>query len=96
MYMKKYDTDGKLIVAVCDIEIIGKKFKEGKFVLKLEESFYKGEQVCENDVKEALLSANIANVAGKRSIACAVECGCVDPDTVIFIEGIPHAQMVQI
>ncbi|CAG0981518.1 MAG: hypothetical protein MPEBLZ_02320 [Candidatus Methanoperedens nitroreducens] len=96
MYMKRYDTDGKLIVAVCDTDILGKKFKEGKLVLKLEESFYKGEEVCENEVKEALSCANIANIAGKRSIACAVECGCVDPDTVIFIDGIPHAQMVEI
>ena len=96
MYMKKYDTDGKLVVAVCDTEILGKKFKEGKLVLKLEESFYKGEEVCENDVKDALSLANIANIAGERSIACAVECGCIDPDTIIFIDGIPHAQMVQI
>ncbi len=96
MYMKKYDTDGKLIVAVCDTDILGKKFKEGKLVLKLEESFYKGEEVCENEVKDALSCAHIANIAGEKSIACAVECGCVDPDTVIFIDGIPHAQMVQI
>ena len=96
MFMKKYDTDGQVVVAVCDGDILGKKFKDGKLVLKLDESFYKGEEVCENEVKEALLCATIANVAGKRSIACAVECGCIDPDTVIFIDGIPHAQMVQI
>ena len=96
MYMKKYDTDGQVVVAVCDRDILGKKFKDGKLVLKLDESFYKGEEVYENEVKEALLCATIANVAGKRSVACAVECGCIDPDTVIFIDGIPHAQMVQI
>lgn len=96
MYMKKYDTDGHVIVAVCDSNILGKKFKEGKLVLKLDESFYKGEKVGETDVKEALLSASIANIAGERSIACAVECGCIDPDSVIFIDGIPHAQMVKI
>ncbi len=96
MYMKKYDTDGKNIVAVCDKSIIGKKFREGALVLKLDECFYKGEDACEGEVKEALLSATIANIAGKKSIACAVECGCIDPDTIIFIEGIPHAQMVQI
>lgn len=96
MYMKKYDTDGKLIVAVCDTEILGKKFKEGKLVLKIEENFYKGEEVCENEVKEALSCANIANITGERAIACAVECGCIDPDVVIFIDGIPHAQMVEI
>lgn len=96
MYMKKYDTEGQLIVAVCDKNIIGKKFREGELVLKLDEGFYKGEEACEEDVKEALSCATIANIAGEKSIACAVDCGCIDPETVIFIEGIPHAQMVQI
>jgi hypothetical protein len=96
MFMKKYDTDGKVIVAVCDKDIIGKKFKEGNLVLKLEESFYKGCEACEDEIKEALACASIANIAGERSIACAVGCGCIDLDTVIYIDGIPHAQMVQI
>ncbi len=96
MYMKKYDTDGQIIVAVCDKDIIGKKFKEGVLVLKLDECFYKGDEVGDDEVKESLSCATIANIAGKKSIACAVECGCVDPDTVIFIDGIPHAQMVQL
>jgi hypothetical protein len=96
MYMKKYDTEGQLIVAVCDKNIIGKKFREGELVLKLDEGFYKGEEACEEDVKEALSCATIANIAGEKSIACAVDCGCIDPDAIIFIKGIPHAQMVQI
>ncbi len=96
MYMKKYNTENQTIVAVCDKSIIGKKFKEGDLVLKLEESFYKGDEVCENEVKEALSDATIANIAGEKSIACAVDCECVDPDSVIFIEGIPHAQMVRL
>lgn len=96
MYMKKYDTEGQTIVAVCDKSIIGKKFSEGALVLKLEECFYKGEEACEEEVKEALSCATIANLAGEKSIACAVDCGCIDPRTIIFIDGIPHAQMVQI
>ena len=96
MYMKKYNADEKIIVAVCDKNIIGKKFREGELVLKLEESFYKGEETCREEVIEALMSAAIANISGERSIACAVDCGCVDPETIIFIEGIPHAQMVRI
>lgn len=96
MYMKKYDTWGKIIVAVCDKEIIGKKFQEGELTLMLETSFYKGAEASENEIKEALSCATIANIAGEKAIACAVECECVDPDTVIFIDGIPHAQMVRI
>ena len=96
MFMKKYEVDGRVIVAVCDRDIIGKKFKEGNLVLKLDESFYKGCQVCEDEVKQALECASIANFAGERSIACAVYCGCIDCDSVIYIDGIPHTQMVQI
>ncbi len=96
MYMKKYDTEGQLIVAVCDNDIIGKKFKEGELVLKLDEGFYKGDDVWDEEVKAALSDATIANIAGEKSIACAVECGCIDPDNIIFIQGIPHAQMVKI
>ena len=96
MYMKQYETDRQLIVAVCDKEIIGKKFHEGELTLKLEPSFYKGQDASVSEIKEALLCATIANVAGEKAIACAVECGCVEPDTVIFIEGIPHAQMIRI
>ena len=96
MYMKKYDTEGQFIVAVCDKSIIGQKFKEGELTLKLDCSFYKGDEACEEEVKEALLSATIANVAGERAIACAVDCGCIDPETIIFIQGVPHAQMVRI
>ncbi len=96
MYMKKYDTEGQVIVAVCDKNILGKKFREGKLVLKLDSSFYKGDEADEKEVKEALSSATIANIAGEKAIACAVECGCIDPDAIIFIEDIPHAQMIRI
>ena len=83
-------------MAVCDKSIIGKKFREGELVLKLDEGFYKGEDVCREEVIEALSSATIANISGERSIACAVDCGCIEPDNIIYIEGIPHAQMVRI
>ncbi len=96
MYMKKYHAEEQTIVAVCDKDIIGRKFREGELVLKLEASFYKGDEVNKTEVIEALAGATIANVSGEKSIACAVDCGCIDPDTVIFIEGIPHAQMVRI
>lgn len=96
MFMKRYNTDNHVIVAVCDKDIIGKVFREGEFVLKLDEYFYKGKEADKDEVQEALSCATIANIAGEKAVACAVECGCIDPETIIFIEGIPHAQMVRI
>lgn len=96
MFMKRYNADNHVIVAVCDKNIIGKVFREGEFVLKLDEYFYKGKEADKDEVQEALSCATIANIAGEKAVACAVECGCIDPETIIFIEGIPHAQMVRI
>jgi hypothetical protein len=96
MFMKRYNTDNHIIVAVCDKNIIGKAFREGEFVLKLDEYFYKGKETDKDEVQDALSCATIANIAGEKSVACAVECGCIDPETIIFIGGIPHAQMVRI
>ena len=33
------------VVAICDAEILGKKFEEGKRVLDVRESFYNNEKV---------------------------------------------------
>jgi len=96
MFMKRYNTENHIIVAVCDKNIIGRVFREGEFVLKIEEYFYKGKETDKDEVQEALSNATIANIAGEKAVACAVECGCIDPETIIFIEGIPHAQMVRI
>lgn len=96
MYMKIYETEQNVLVAVCDKTIVGKTFREGELVLKLDESFYKGIDVSIEEIKHALSCATVANIAGEKAIACAVDCGVIDPDTIIYIDGVPHAQMVQV
>ena len=39
------------IVAVCDSSILGKKFEQGNLQLDLKESFYKGEEVQEENLR---------------------------------------------
>lgn len=96
MYMKTHESDANVLVAVCDKNIVGKTFREGELVLKLDEWFYKGDDATDDEIKNALCCATVANITGEKSIACAVDCGVIDPDTIIYIEGIPHAQMVQL
>ena len=42
------------IIAICDSELIGKTFEEGKFQLDVKESFYKGEKVSEEKAVEIM------------------------------------------
>lgn len=96
MYLNIYKIEEDIVIAVCDKDIIGKKFREGELVLKIEESFYKGYEATKDEVIEALSYATIANISGEKAIACALECGCIDKENIIFIDGIPHAQMIRL
>jgi hypothetical protein len=85
-----------LIVAVCDDDLIGKIFCEGELQIEVHRDFYEGELETKEAVLSALQEADIANIVGRRSIECAIECGCINPKNVITIDGVPHAQMLRI
>ncbi len=94
--MRVYRKDKEILVAVCDPDILGKKFEEGDLVIEVKEKFYGNERVGKERVIRALQYATIANVTGINSVECAIEAGIIDRDRVLWIAGIPHAQMVRI
>lgn len=96
MYLKKHYTEDLLLVAVCDDDLIGQCFYEGELRLEVHQDFYKGERETKENIIAALQEATIANIVGKDSVECAVECNCIDPKNVITIDGVPHAQMLRI
>lgn len=92
MYLKIHESYRK-VVALCDAELIGKKFEEGDKQLFLRENFYKGEKV--ENIKEKLKSlyANDAtfNIVGKKSVKEAIESGIISKENVSSIAEIPFA-----
>ena len=83
------------IVAVCDKELLGKKFEEEKFQIDVKESFYKGEEASEEKVLEImkLMSAEDAtfNIVGEKSVATAIKAGVVSEESIGRIQKIPYA-----
>ena len=94
MFLKSYSVNKEILVAVCDLELIGRTFREGELHLSVSEDFFKGRPADEREVKKALEGATIANLVGEQSVACGIESGIIDEQCVIKIDGIPHAQMV--
>ncbi len=86
--------EGKIIIAICDDDLLGKKFEKGKLQLDLTSSFYNGEKTTEAELEEIIKNANALNVVGKESVAFCEKRGLVDKDRVIKIAGIPHIQIV--
>jgi hypothetical protein len=96
IYVKKHSSGLTLLVAVCDVELVGKSFTEGELNLKITENFYKGEAVTEEEVVASLEQATIANLVGERAIKCALANSFIEEANIIFVDGVPHAQMVKL
>ena len=93
--IKVYKKGNDLLIGACDEELIGKVLEEGKYYLEVRKDFYDGDRVEPDAFKKFLKDATIANLVGKLAVKCAIEMGLVDPDCVIKIKGVPHAQMVR-
>ena len=83
------------VVAICDSNIIGKKFEEGKRQLDLRENFYKGEETSKEKAVKLIQRQTVEdasfNIVGKESIATAIEAGIIQKEGVHKIKGIPFS-----
>jgi uncharacterized protein len=81
------------VVAVCDSELIGKKFEEGKFQLDVKESFFSGKEMNEEEtisVMERMADEDATfNIVGEKSVEAALKAGLIDEDSVCEVQGIP-------
>ncbi|MEK6848769.1 MAG: DUF424 domain-containing protein [Nanoarchaeota archaeon] len=84
----------RVVVAVCDADLLGKKFVEGKRVLNLT-NFYNGDEVSEAEaekiMKEQAGEDSTFNIAGEKSIQIAVKLGIVSEEGVGKVDGVPFA-----
>ncbi len=91
----KIHEDYRKIAAVCDSDLIGKTFEEGKFQLKANEHFYKGKEYDEPKAIKILNNAKMDdacfNFVGEMAVDLGIKVGVVGQTHVLKIQGIPHA-----
>lgn len=83
------------VVAICDSDLLGKKFEEGKKQLEVRENFYKGTEVDKKElikiIKRQLIEDATFNIVGKESIQTAIETNIITKEAVAKIKNIPFA-----
>jgi len=83
------------VIAICDSNLIGKKFEQNNLQLDIIEDFYKGEEKTPEEIKQIIQKAiekdSIFNIVGEDSVALAIEIGLIDKENVKKIQGIPLA-----
>ncbi len=94
MIVKIHKRENRTVVAVCDSDLVGRKFEEGERQLDLTGDFYKGEERDDKEVGDIIRNADIVNLVGPNAVKIGLQEEVITQDHVITIAGIPHAQAV--
>ena len=95
-YVKIHDSLMGNVVGVCDKELLGKSFREGNVHIDVNEDFYGGVLMTIEEALEIIRSCFTANLVGERIVSAAIDEGIIDEDMVLYIQDVPHAQVVYI
>ncbi len=85
----------RLVVAVCDSDIIGKRFEQGNKLLDVRENFYNGEEF-EEQKAIAMMKSYAAedatfNIIGEKSCQAALKAGLISKEGIKKVQGVPFA-----
>lgn len=94
-FLKVHRAQGRNLVAVCDEEILGKVFRDGDVVLEVSVSFYRGDVVDLDRAVEAIRSADIAVITGRRIVEKLSELGIIDKEFALRVGDQLHIQIVR-
>ncbi len=83
------------VVAVCDSDLIGKRFEEGDLQLDIKESFYGKEEFSETEaiiiLKKMQMEDATFNIIGEESINAALKAGIIEENCIKEVQSIPFA-----
>jgi len=86
----------KVLLAVCDADLLGAVLRDGRIVFEVREDFYKGLKLSVEEAIDLIGQSTIVNMVGKNIVGKALEKGLVHPQAILKISGVPHAQIVKI
>ena len=95
MYLKSHHHGAHTLVAVCDCDILGKKFTEGRLKIEVTADFFGGEKASCSEVEAELAKATMANFVGCKTVEHAISLGYVERDCILSVDGVLYAQMVR-
>lgn len=94
MIVKVHDTPNGKMIAICDSDLLGKRFEQGDLQLDLSSRFYQGEEKTAEDVENILKGCYVVNAVGKESVDLLIKKRLVKKENIGSVSGIPYAQCV--
>lgn len=93
MIVKKHSANKRLVLAVCDSEILGKVFEEENLQLDLSSDFYKGEEMNKKELRFLIKKADIINAVGNEAVDFFMREKLIEKKDILYIKKIPYVQI---
>jgi hypothetical protein len=94
--VKVHETDEGIVIGACDLDLLGKTFKEDDITLELVEEFYSDKQLTIEELLEIIESSITANLVGKKLISAYCEENPNFESSVKTVEGVPHLHVFRL
>jgi len=95
MFVKVHELNGRKVVAICDEDLIGKKFTDKNLQINVSETFYHGEKKTDEEVLKLMNDSPNLNLVGMRTIKLALEGNIIKKGDILKIKKVPHAQVIE-
>ena len=83
-----------LLLVITDEDIIGKIFEQDNLQLDLQKKFYQGIKRNKQQVLDMIKGAQHLHLTGKASVALGIELDIIDSKKILYVKGVPHAEVV--
>ncbi len=85
----------RVIITLCDKELLGKCFEEGELLLDVKENFFGGKHLPKEEISNLLQDYAKEdakfNIVGEKSVHLALEEGLINEEGIKRIQGIPFS-----
>ncbi|MBI2661758.1 DUF424 domain-containing protein [Candidatus Woesearchaeota archaeon] len=86
--------DGRRILAVCDIGLIGRRIEQGKLQLDLTSDFYRGTERDADWIRKAVDKVFVAVFIGGESVEMALKMNLILEKDVLVVDNVPYTQCI--
>ena len=91
----KIHTSYRNVVALADLDLVGKKFEQDKRQLDIRENFYKDKEISQEEAIQLLQQQadqdSTFNIVGPKAIETAKQAGVISEANTCTVDNIPFA-----
>jgi hypothetical protein len=86
--------ENQMLVSVCDDNLIGKRFEDGKKQLDISIDFYNGDEKTDEEAADIMRNCYMVNIVGEKSVNLALREQIISRESIKTICDVPYAQAI--